>query len=179
SSKIGDIGDHALTFDKDKHADHEKSEALIIVEESATPEKCEEIVSGQKENGSIELGDTVCDELDAPKEEIITTIHNNIKYNKLKSPELISTAINLSYLKKAAPKHEGLWRAKYNKAREYLSKQIGDEKAEKELLDTTDKYVVDNCAKKVIKDKKRTAVLHLKSGEDKRYVTQKYNFTPE
>ncbi|CAG8589160.1 10354_t:CDS:2, partial [Gigaspora rosea] len=164
ASKIGDIGNQigdALTFDKDKHDDHEKAEALIIVEESATPEKCKEIVSGQKENGSIELGDTVCNELDAPKEEIITTIHKNIKNNKLKSPELISTAVNLSYLKKAAPKHDGLWRDKYNKAREYLSKQIGDTNAEKELLDCADNYVIDHSIKKVIKDKKKNAVVEL------------------
>ncbi|CAG8826537.1 42228_t:CDS:1, partial [Gigaspora margarita] len=65
---------------------------------------------------------------------IITTIQKKITNDKLKSPELISTAINLLYLKKAAPKHEGLWRDKYNKARKYLSKLIGDENAEKELL---------------------------------------------
>ncbi|CAG8723896.1 19540_t:CDS:2, partial [Gigaspora rosea] len=87
SSKIGDISDQigdALTFDIDKHDD---LEALIIVEESATPEKCKEVVSGQKYVGSIELCDTVCDKLDIPKEEIITTIHKNIKNNKLKLPE--------------------------------------------------------------------------------------------
>ncbi|RIB26349.1 hypothetical protein C2G38_2163549 [Gigaspora rosea] len=31
------------TFDKDKHEDHKKEEALNIVEKSATPEKCKEI----------------------------------------------------------------------------------------------------------------------------------------
>ncbi|CAG8847964.1 26594_t:CDS:1, partial [Gigaspora margarita] len=160
-AQVVDTIKNAFTFDKNKIDDHEKAEALIIVEESATPEKCKEVVSGQKEDGSIELNDTVCDELDAPKEEIITTIHKNIKNNKLKSPELISTAVNLSYLKKAAPKHEGLWRDKYNKAREYLSKQIGDANAEKELLECADDYVIDNSIKKVIKDKKKNAVIEL------------------
>ncbi|CAG8765790.1 35653_t:CDS:2, partial [Gigaspora margarita] len=58
---------------------------------------------------------------------------------------------------------------------------------EKELLDCTDKYV-DNVNKKVDKDHKKvspitivqeSALLDAKSEEDIRYVTQKYNFTPE
>ncbi|RIB28439.1 hypothetical protein C2G38_1492983 [Gigaspora rosea] len=165
AAKLDDQIEKAITFDKDKHDDHEKAEALIVVEEYATPEKCNEVVSNQKDDGPIELADTVCNDLDAPKEEIITTIQENIKNNKLKSPELpslLETAINLSYLKKAAPKHEGLWRDKYNKAREYLSKQIGDANAEKELLDCADNYVVENSIKKVIKDKKRNAVAKLR-----------------
>ncbi|CAG8856109.1 32735_t:CDS:1, partial [Gigaspora margarita] len=81
-----------------------------------------------------------------------------ITNDKLKSPEVISTAVNLSYLKKAAPKHESLWKDKYDKAREYLSNLIGDKNAEKELLDCADNYVVENSTKKVIKDKKRNSV---------------------
>ncbi|CAG8645534.1 14779_t:CDS:2, partial [Dentiscutata erythropus] len=162
AAKLGDQIENALTFDKDKHDNHEKAEALIIVEEATTPEKCKEIVSGQKDDGCIELGDSVCNELDAPKEEIITTIQKKVKNDKLKSPEhstSLATAINLAYLKKAAPHHEGLWRDKYNKAREYLSKQIGDKNAEEELIKCADDYVVENCTKKVIKDKKRNAVV--------------------
>ncbi|CAG8736367.1 2332_t:CDS:2, partial [Gigaspora rosea] len=162
---IVDTIKNAFTFDINKIDYHEKAEALIIVEESATPEKCKEIVSCQKDDGSIELGDTVCNDLDAPKEEIITTIQKNIKNNKFKNlpelPSLLSTAINLSYLKKAASKHEGLWRNEYNKAREYLSKQIRDANAEKELLECADNYVIDNFIKKVIKDKKKNAVIEL------------------
>ncbi|CAG8713061.1 4588_t:CDS:2, partial [Gigaspora rosea] len=156
---------NAFTYDKNKIDDHEKAEALIIVEESATPEKCEEITSKQKDDGCIELGDTVCNELDAPKEEIITTIQEKIKNTKLKSPEFspcLETAISIAYLKKAAPKHEGLWKDKYNKAREYLSKKIGDANAEKELLECADNYVIDNSIKKVIKDKKKNAVAKLR-----------------
>ncbi|CAG8564968.1 9875_t:CDS:10, partial [Dentiscutata erythropus] len=164
SSKIGEIGDHledAFSVDKDKHDDHEKAEALVIVEESATPEKCKEIVSNQKDDGCIELGDSVCNELDAPKDEIITSIQKNIKNDRLKAPERkpsLETAVNLAYLKKAASQYGNIWNDKYNKAREYLSKQIGDSKAEKELLDLADDYVVENSIKKVIKDKKRNAV---------------------
>ncbi|CAG8841097.1 27002_t:CDS:2, partial [Gigaspora margarita] len=50
-----------------------------------------------------------------------------ITNNKLKSSKLISTAINLSYLKKAAPKHEDLQRDKYNKASSLKQKIIINE----------------------------------------------------
>ncbi|CAG8714537.1 1238_t:CDS:1, partial [Gigaspora rosea] len=66
---------------------------------------------------------------------------------------------------KAASKHEGLWRDKYNKAHEYLSKLVGDKNAEKELLDCANNYVFDNSTKKVIKDKKRNAVAMLQNSK--------------
>jgi len=148
----------------DKEPDQtEKEAALDIVKESVTPDVCKAITSTADDDGRIELNEAVCKELDRPKEEIINTVQNNVTNEKLKSPDLLSTAVILSYLKNAAPKFEGQWKDKYNKSREYLKKRIGDENAEKELLDTTDKYVADNCAKKVIKDKKRTAVLHLQT----------------
>ncbi|CAG8677318.1 2930_t:CDS:2, partial [Cetraspora pellucida] len=158
AAKLEDNIEKAVGFNKVD--DHEKAEALVVVE-SASLEKCKEIVSGQKDDGCIELNETVCNELDVPKEEIIGTIQKKITNKKLLSPELLSslaTAINISYLKKAASQHEGELKDKYNKALEYLKKQIGDENAEKELLECTDDFVVENCIKKVIKDKKRNAV---------------------
>ncbi|CAG8815286.1 14767_t:CDS:1, partial [Cetraspora pellucida] len=161
--KLEDQIEKALGFNKDEELDdHEKAEALIVVEESASPEKCNEVVADQKDDGCIELSDTVCDELDAPKEEIIKTIQPTLTNNKLQLPNLLSilsTAINLSYLKNTAPKLKGVWEDKYNKARKYLSDHIGDEDAEKELLKCADDYVIDNCAKKMIKNKKRNAVI--------------------
>ncbi|KAF0562114.1 vWA-like protein [Gigaspora margarita] len=94
AAKLGDQIENAITFDNDKHYDHEKAEALIIVEESAIPKKCKEIVSHKNEDGSIELDDTICNDLDAPKEETITTFQNNIKNRKLKKQigeEIITT----------------------------------------------------------------------------------------
>ncbi|CAG8833134.1 14637_t:CDS:2 [Gigaspora margarita] len=55
----------------------------------------------------------------------------------------------------AIPKHNGLWIDKYNKGCKYLLKLIGDENAEKKLLDCANNYVVDNSIKKVIKDKRK------------------------
>ncbi|CAG8857316.1 38427_t:CDS:1, partial [Gigaspora margarita] len=96
-----------------------------------------------------------------PKEEIIKTIQKKTKNNKLKSSDLsssIATAVSIAYLYKAAPKHKNVWKDKCDKARGHISNQIGDADAEKELLELVDNYVVENCIKKVIKDKKRNAV---------------------
>ncbi|CAG8788703.1 10769_t:CDS:2, partial [Racocetra persica] len=133
--------------------DHEEAEALIVVEESASPEKCKKIVACQSEDGCIELSDTVCDELDAPKEEIINTIKPKLKNKKVQLPNLpsiLGTAINPSYLKKFAPSYKDEWSDKYDKAR--------DKDAEKEFEEYADNYVVDNCVMKVIKHKKGSAV---------------------
>ncbi|CAG8827092.1 10426_t:CDS:1, partial [Dentiscutata erythropus] len=134
--------------------------------ETATPEKCEEIVSNQKDDGCIELSDSVCNELDVPKEEVITTIQKKIKNNKLKSPEhssSLETAVNLAYLKKAASQYGDIWKDKYNKAREYLSKQIGDAEAEQELLECADNYVTENAINKVINNKRKNSVSSLQN----------------
>ncbi|CAG8853313.1 1497_t:CDS:2, partial [Gigaspora margarita] len=85
--------------------DHKKDKPITIVQDAASSDKCEEIVSKQKDDGSIELDDSVWFELGAPKEDIITTIKKKITNEKLKSPEhstSLSTAINLAYLKNAA-----------------------------------------------------------------------------
>ncbi|CAG8700397.1 11506_t:CDS:1, partial [Acaulospora colombiana] len=164
-----DLGKHigqALTFDTDEHDHQEKAAALIVVQSSTTPEKTKSIVTTQKNDGSFELSQTIVKELDVPAKEVVTTIQTYTTNEKLKKPESASwwkTALTLSYLKNAASQHEKEWRDKYNKAREYLTLQIGDAEAEKELLDTTDKYVVDNVTKKVIVEKKKTAIIAIQS----------------
>ena len=148
----------------DKEPDQtEKEAAFIIAKESVTPEICKAITSTINYDGRIELNEEVCKELDLSTEEVINDVLNNITNKKLKSPELFSTAIILSYLKNVAPKFEGQWKNKYNKAHEYLSKQIGDAYAEKELLVFTDNYVINKYAKKAIKDKKRSAIVHIQT----------------
>ncbi|CAG8589885.1 8938_t:CDS:2 [Dentiscutata erythropus] len=148
----------------DKEPDQsEKEDAFDTTKESVTPEICKAITSTADDDGRIELNETVCKEFDLSKEEIINAVQNNITNKKLKSPGLLSTAINLSYLKNAAPEFEDQWKNEYDKAREYLSKQIRNASAEKELLEFTDNYVIDSCAKKVIKDKKRFAIVRLQT----------------
>ncbi|CAG8480308.1 5401_t:CDS:2 [Dentiscutata heterogama] len=148
----------------DKEPDQsEKRAAFDTTKESVTPEICKAITSTADDDGRIELNETVCRELDLSKEEIINAVQNNITNKKLKSPGLLSTAINLSYLRNAASEFKDQWEDKYDNAREYLSKQIRDANAEKELLEFTDNYVIDNCAKKAIKDKKRSAIVHIQT----------------
>ncbi|CAG8522066.1 3594_t:CDS:2 [Dentiscutata erythropus] len=134
---------------------------------SNSSEKYKEIISKQKEDGSIGLDDSVCNELDVPKKDILNTIKKNITNKKLKLPEFslsFETAINLSYLKNVTSQHESVWRDKYNKAREYLSKQIGDTDAEKELLECVDKYIVDKATDKVTEKHKEDIVTTKKDG---------------
>ncbi|CAG8839469.1 16293_t:CDS:1, partial [Cetraspora pellucida] len=99
---------------------------------------------------------------------------------KLQSPDLsssLATAINLSYLKNAADKYKGDWEDKYNKARDYLSKQIGDADAEKELLDCADEYVIDKTTSRVIEENKREIIDQNKDEIPKEHpITKAKNF---
>ncbi|CAG8697352.1 9974_t:CDS:2, partial [Dentiscutata erythropus] len=113
------------------------------------PEEFKDIVSNQKDNGSFEVSETICKEMNVPIIEIIPTLKKFTQNNKLQYSESDSwwkTALTLSYLKVAALLHEIQWKDNCNKALEYLSKQIGDAAVEKELLDCTDKYVADSLA---------------------------------
>ncbi|CAG8746677.1 5463_t:CDS:1, partial [Acaulospora colombiana] len=160
TKNLGEHIEKALTVDADEHDHQEKAAALIVIQSNTTPEKTKSIITDQKNDGSFELSQTIVKELDVPEKEVVTTIQTCTTNEKLKKPESASwwnTALTLSYLKNAASQHEGEWRDKYNKAREYLASQVGDAEAEKELLDTADKYVVDNVTKKVIVEKKKNA----------------------
>ncbi|PKC68478.1 hypothetical protein RhiirA1_457151 [Rhizophagus irregularis] len=115
-------------------------------------------VSKQNDDGSIEAGETVCKQLDAPpKETIVTIVQQYITNEKLKNtkPIWITTAVNIAYLKNLADQHEGEWKEKY--ARQYLTKEIGNPKEVDELIDASSKYVVKQSTQEVIKDKKKAA----------------------
>ncbi|CAG8777252.1 4242_t:CDS:1, partial [Acaulospora colombiana] len=144
----------------------------MAIQLTTTPETCKEIISEQKKDGQIELSKTIQKELDIPSTEtLVTTVQTYTTNEKLKKPESTSwwtTAVNLSYLKNAASQHEGEWRDKYNKAREYLSSQIGDSDAEKEILEVTDKYVVDKATHKVIEDHKQEVIAIEKEKKEKK-----------
>ncbi|CAG8735406.1 6177_t:CDS:2, partial [Dentiscutata heterogama] len=115
----------------------------------AMPEEFKDIMSNQKDNGSFEVSETICKEMNVPIIEIIPTLKKFTQNKKLQSSESDSwwkTALTLSYFKVVAPHHEIQWKDNCNKALEYLSKQIGDATVEKELLDCTDKYVSGSLA---------------------------------
>ncbi|CAG8765131.1 15796_t:CDS:1, partial [Dentiscutata heterogama] len=113
------------------------------------------VVSKQKEDGSFELSETICKELDVPIEDIMTTVKLNTNNKRLRSPKSDSwwkTALTMSYLQVASPHYESQWKGKFNKACEYLSKQIGDVNIEKELLNCTNEYVIDRAHEKAIRN---------------------------
>ncbi|CAB4413736.1 unnamed protein product [Rhizophagus irregularis] len=170
-----DIED-AITWgekDDDDH-DHEKVDALDTVKTSSTTkEVIQYVVSKQNDDGSIEAGETVCKQLDAPsKETIVTTVQQYITNEKLKNakPIWITTAVNIAYLKNLADQHEGEWKEKYEIAHQYLTKEIGNPKEVDELIDASSKYVVKQSTQKVIKDKKKAAVLAIRSSTPKETV---------
>ncbi|CAB4390281.1 unnamed protein product [Rhizophagus irregularis] len=140
-----DIED-AITWDEkdDDDHDHEKVDALDTVKTSSTTkEVIQYVVSKQNDDGSIEAGETVCKQLDAPpKETIVTIVQQYITNEKLKNtkPIWITTAVNIAYLKNLADQHE----------------------------DASSKYVVKQSTQEVIKDKKKAAVLAIRSSTPKK-----------
>ncbi|CAB5190051.1 unnamed protein product [Rhizophagus irregularis] len=173
-----DIED-AITWDEkdDDDHDHEKVDALDTVKTSSTTkEVIQYVVSKQNDDGSIEAGETVCKQLDAPpKETIVTIVQQYITNEKLKNtkPIWITTAVNIAYLKNLADQHEGEWKEKY--ARQYLTKEIGNPKEVDELIDASSKYVVKQSTQEVIKDKKKAAVLAIRSSTPKKPSIMRYH----
>ncbi|CAG8682006.1 9818_t:CDS:2, partial [Funneliformis mosseae] len=136
------------------------------VKSTTTKDDVKTVVSKQKDDGSIEVSETICKQLDAPSEEkIVNTVQKYVTTEKLKDakPSWITTSVNISYLKNLADKHEGEWKEKYDKARQYLAKEINNPQVEEELMKASDKFVVDQSTRKVIKDKKKAAVLAIRS----------------
>ncbi|CAG8844119.1 15461_t:CDS:1, partial [Racocetra persica] len=144
----------------DKEPDQkEKEAAFVTTQDRVTPEVCDAITSVACDDGCIELNGTVCKELDLPKEEIISTVQKNVTNEKLKSPK--SSSWLSIFLTLKMPHLNLEINVKINTTiRDYLSKQIGDANAKKELLNFTDNYVVDNCAKKKSLRAKRGLLLY-------------------
>ncbi|CAG8720898.1 14275_t:CDS:2, partial [Funneliformis caledonium] len=126
----------------------EKKDGVSTVQQSTSTEKVHEIVSNQKDDGSLQLTDTVSKEL-------------TNKGTKLpESNSIIETAVTLSYLQKTSSADSSPEvKQKFEKAKQYLSTHIKDEKVEIELLEKTDKIVVDHATKKVVKEKAHKVVL--------------------
>jgi len=131
---------------------------LVNLQSKSTVEETKEIVSSQKEDGSLELPDTVSKALDVESNESLVSSIKTYFINKgTKAPEnkkLLDTSITLSFLRKtsstdASPE----LKEKVTKAEKYLKTELGSEEKIKELLEKTDTVVVDHATKKVIKEK--------------------------
>jgi hypothetical protein len=161
-----DIEDTIIWGEEEDDDHYEKADALDTVKTSSTTkEVIQYVVSKQNDDGSIEVGEPICKQLDAPSEETIVTTAQQYTNEKLKNakPTWITTAVNIAYLKNLADQHEGEWKEKYEKARQYLAKEIGNPKEVDELINASSKYVVKQSTQKVIKDKKKAAVLAIRS----------------
>ncbi|CAG8486360.1 2534_t:CDS:10, partial [Funneliformis caledonium] len=147
-----------------KVVNEEKKAAVTAIKSCTSPETVKVVVSNQKEDGSFTLDDKVVKDLEATSSKsLVSSVQTYFSDKKLKSPEsqsLINTALSLSFLKKTAPSSEADHKESYEKARKYLSTQLGDEKLEKQLLETTDKFVVEQATKKVVKEKANQAVVN-------------------
>ncbi|CAG8784454.1 17255_t:CDS:1, partial [Cetraspora pellucida] len=145
-----------------------KRNAVATIQESTTPEKCDDIVSNQNNDGSFEINETICKDIDVPVTNVVTEVKKCTQNPKLRSPKSEpwwKTGLATSYLNIAAPHHKKQWKDKHDKARKYLSDQIGEPTTEEELLDCTDKYIIDNIAKKVEKDHKKEAAIAIVQDE--------------
>ncbi|CAB4445638.1 unnamed protein product [Rhizophagus irregularis] len=136
----------------------EMKDAVSTIQNSTTTEKAKEIVSSQKEDGSLELSDTVSKALDVESNESLVSSIKTYFINKgTKVPEdkkLIDTAITLSFLRKTSSTDTSPeLKEKIEKAEKYLKTELGSEEKVKELLEKTDTVVVEHATKKVIKEK--------------------------
>ncbi|PKY42630.1 hypothetical protein RhiirA4_442095 [Rhizophagus irregularis] len=142
----------------EKCVEKEKKDTVATIQNSTTTEKAKEIVSSRKEDGSLELTDTVYKELDVESNEsLVSSIKTYFINKETKVPEskkLIDTAITLSFLRKtsstdASPE----LKEKVEKAEKYLTTELGNEEKIKELLEKTDIIVVEHATKKVVREK--------------------------
>ncbi|CAI2194291.1 8420_t:CDS:2, partial [Funneliformis geosporum] len=137
-----------------------------------------ECVSTQKQNGSIELSETISKHVDVSKESLINVVHSyavSEQVKKVKDETVISTALAISYLKSTASAHENHWLIQYRMARKYLSEKVNDVKLEEEILKSCDKLVVNKTThKSILKEKakkKQEALTYLNNKTSAATVT--------
>ncbi|CAB4388834.1 unnamed protein product [Rhizophagus irregularis] len=120
-----------------------KEDAVSTIKSSTTTEKAKQIVSSQKEDGSLELPDTISKALDVESNESLVSSTKTYFIGKgTKAPEnkkVIDTAITLSFLRKTSSTDASQeLKEKVAKAEKYLKTELGSEEKIKELLEKTD-----------------------------------------
>jgi hypothetical protein len=141
---------------------------IVAVQSSTTLEKTKNIISSQTEDGSFSLSGVVVKKLNIEPEKLAPSIHSTCEVSeklkeKVTDEKVYSTAISLNYLKIAASKYEGEWRAKYEEGKKYLSKQINDAETEEELLNVTNQFVIKKATEKVVQKEKQAAIVHIQT----------------
>ncbi|RIA78735.1 hypothetical protein C1645_200985, partial [Glomus cerebriforme] len=133
----------------------EKKETVSTVQNSTTIEKVKEVASCQKDDGYLELTDTVSKELDVESSDsLISSIKSYFDTNGVKLPgskPLLDTTVALSKTSSFETPPE--FKEKYESAKKYLKIQLGSEEKDEELLKTPVEIVVEHVTKTVVKEK--------------------------
>ncbi len=137
-----------------------KRVALLSIQSKTDVETTKKVIGTQKSDGSFDLSENLCKQIDVTNGTLITTVKNYAVSESLQKTisnnRLWSTALTLSYLRVSASAHEETWKVHYERARKYLHEQINDEKLEEEILKTCSKIVVQKVTEKVaIKQKQK------------------------
>jgi len=143
-----------------KQKQKEKRDAIAEAQSSTTIETTKAVVDKQKGDGSFEISKELSSKLDVSSEDtLMSSVKKYTTNEKLKNytnSSIWSTAATLSFLKNNAAAYQGQWKEKYDQAREYLIKQVGDEKLADEVIKTTDKLVIEKTTLKNKSEKKKT-----------------------
>ncbi|GBB96948.1 hypothetical protein RclHR1_02880014 [Rhizophagus clarus] len=134
---------------------------MSTVKNSTTTEKAKEIVSSQKDDGSLELTDTVSKELNVEsKESLISSVKSFFGNKLLDNKKLIDTALILSFLRKTSSTDTSPeLKERVEKAKKYLKTELSSDEKIDELLERTDAVVVEYATKKIIKEKAEQSVV--------------------
>jgi hypothetical protein len=140
-----------------KQIKKEKRLALTQIQSKTTVNTVRDCLSTQKNDGSIELNETISRDVDVSKESLTTSLHSyavSDKVKKVTDNTVISTALAISYLINTASAHEKHWKTQYENARNYLHKKVNDKQLEEEILKSCNKMVVQKTTSKVIRKDK-------------------------
>ncbi|CAI2200772.1 1634_t:CDS:1, partial [Funneliformis geosporum] len=114
------------------------------------------IVSTQKTDGSIKLNEHITEQLDISSDNIIKTVHNYGVSDKLKnvSQNAWETALNLRYMTISSQTQDQVdkYKDQSEKAKQYLIKELKDEKLIEELLTISNKIIIEQSIQKEKKD---------------------------
>ncbi|RIA87079.1 hypothetical protein C1645_828286 [Glomus cerebriforme] len=106
---------------------------------------------------STQIGDVELEKdiINASNKVVIDISSEKLKNENLKnsSPFVWYTALSMQYLKYIADQSETNCADNYNKAKEYIQSQLGDDNLEKELLKISKQYVIDSVTCKIVKQK--------------------------
>ncbi|CAI2169164.1 14482_t:CDS:2 [Funneliformis geosporum] len=153
------------------------------IESKTSVETVKKVISTQKQDGSFDLPEDVCKQVDVTNESLITTVKNYAVSESLQktisNQSWWSTALTLSYLKTYASAHEETWKVVYTKARKYLHEQVKDDKLEEEIHKTCSKILIQKTTEKVKQNHSLITDLELCNSQKKKIMEVQSSTTTE